>query len=76
MKNNLEQYRKAASLSLGQLAERCRMAKSAIHGIENGTIPRLDNAYAISGVLNVELKDIFPDCTQFEDTNDLKQVKK
>ncbi len=76
MKNNLKKLREGAGASIGCLAQRCNMAKSAIHGIENGATPRLDSAYAIAGALNATVYEVFPDETEFEETNELKQVKK
>ncbi len=61
MLNNLKSIREEKNLSLQDICSMCGIAKSQIHHLEKGTSsPRLDTAYKISKVLELEVTEIWP----------------
>jgi len=77
MKSNLKKFRKENGLSLQALGDMCGMSKSHIHDLEKeeGSTPKLSNAYAISKVLGKNVYDVWPDQTEIvEETVILRRI--
>jgi putative transcriptional regulator len=60
--NNLKSIRKAARLSLQELADRCGTSKGHMHCIESDKgNPSLKLAYRIAAILGKQVQEIWPD---------------
>lgn len=65
MTNRLKEHRKAAGLTLQELADACGTSKGHLHCLEgpNGN-PALRTAYKIAAVLGKSVTEIWPDTTK------------
>ncbi|MBR2047098.1 MAG: helix-turn-helix transcriptional regulator [Oscillospiraceae bacterium] len=60
LKNTVRQYRKAAGLTLEQLAERSGLPVSTISDIEHGAEPRVLTALLLARALGVTVELLWP----------------
>lgn len=77
MRNNLQEFRKNAKLSLQGLGDICGLSKSHVHELEKseGPCPRLSTAYAIAAVLGKSVYEIWPDTTEIvEETITVRKI--
>lgn len=68
MNCNLKQMRKAAALTLDDLADATGLSKGNLHAIENGQEPRMGTAQRIAAVFNCTVEDIWPSDVRIEET--------
>lgn len=60
VENNVQKYRKAAGLTLKQLAERSGISVSTINDIEHGAEPRVITAILLARALNTCVERLWP----------------
>ena len=60
LKNNLEEFRRAAGLTQQDLSQKAEVSRKSINAIENGIyVPSTVLALKISKILNCKVEDLF-----------------
>jgi putative transcriptional regulator len=59
MRNKVRELREQRGWSISDLAQRVRIARPTIYGIEAGKTPRLDTAFKIADAFGLPLDDVF-----------------
>lgn len=60
VENNVNKFRRAAGLTLNQLAERSGIPVSTINDIEHGAEPRVITAILLAKALGVRVEKLWP----------------